>query len=150
MRRIDQLIEGGAYRDDAGAWRVTPAALRAAGFQPGKPSAPDAPNSTASRSYDSAETDAQLAALRAEVAEWRRRAEVAEVRAEERERIIVTQASSLRMLEARPAPRRRSMGEWLADVFGPRKNPQAFAPGGSRQVVATVVTPIPAAAAAAP
>lgn len=94
MRRIDQLTKHGAYRDDAGVWRVTPDALRAAGFTPGKPSAPDTPRDTASSSADNAE----LSQLRAELEQWRRRAEIAEAIAAERERVIETQAASLRML----------------------------------------------------
>jgi hypothetical protein len=127
MRRIDQLIEAGAHRDDAGVWRVSPAALRAAGFQPGKPAAGDDLRAPASRAYDSAQGDHdQLAALRIEAADWRRRAEVAEARAAERERMILMQAASLRMLEARPAPARRSVGEWLAAIFAPPRRPLAL------------------------
>ena len=43
-----------------------------------------------------------MSQLRAEVAAWRLRAEVAEAQAAERERIIETQQMALRMLDAAP------------------------------------------------
>lgn len=45
-----------------------------------------------------------MAELEAQIVEYRRRAEVAEARADERERIIQAQAFTLRMLEAAPVP----------------------------------------------
>lgn len=40
-RKRDLLVENGAEKDESGAWQIPYVALVAAGFQPGKPAAPD-------------------------------------------------------------------------------------------------------------
>ena len=82
-RTIARMLDAGeladAHRDDAGAWVIPADALIAAGLTLHAPSPPDpvsAPTPTPLAD--------PVADLRAEVAEWRRRAEVAEAVAAER------------------------------------------------------------------
>ena len=96
-RRLPQLQASGAFKDDAGSWVLPLNALLHAGFTPGRPTPPDSGNGP--------QQDTQGQADRGwyshdEVAELRRRAEVAEALAAERDRIIEAQARALRMLEA--------------------------------------------------
>ncbi len=90
-RTVGRLLDAGrfdgAQRDDAGTWRIPVDALLAAGLTLHAPSpptdasadvAPVVPTWTPSPSPD------ELTAVRAELADWRRRAEVAEAVAEER------------------------------------------------------------------
>jgi hypothetical protein len=79
------------------------------GLSPGRPSPPDVGGDTAVRQRDS-DVDT-LSLLREQVSELRRRAEVAEALAAERERVlferdrvIEVQSRALLMLENRPAP----------------------------------------------
>jgi hypothetical protein len=109
QRKIPLLEAAGAYKDGAGAWRIPVAAMRAAGLSPGRPSPPDVGGDTAVRQRDS-DVDT-LSLLREQVSELRRRAEVAEALAAERERVlferdrvIEVQSRALLMLENRPAP----------------------------------------------
>lgn len=102
QRKIDQLAQAGAWKDAAGNWHIPIAALASVGLSPGRPAAPDTTLDMSLRQRDS---DADiLSQLRAEAAEWRRRAEVAETQATERERVIATQAQALKMLDAPPSP----------------------------------------------
>jgi hypothetical protein len=110
-RRIDQLRDGGAYKDAGGAWVIPLGALLHAGLSPGRPASPDtvpAPQRDTQGQGDRVwYTPEEVADLRkrAEEAEaLRRRAEVAEALAAERERVIEVQARALRMLEAGQRP----------------------------------------------
>lgn len=110
QRKLGGLEQAGAWKDAAGHWHIPVVAMAAVGLSPGRPAAPDTTGdmtpdmSLRQRDsvYDS--DDDTVAQLRAEVAEWRRRAEVAEVHATERERVIEAQAVTLKMLEAKPTP----------------------------------------------
>jgi hypothetical protein len=111
-RRLDQLKDGGAYKDAAGSWVIPLGALLHAGLTPGTPTPPDAvPQSQglgpghvdvgqAQRDTDR-ETQARLADLQ-------RRAEVAEALAVERAEQITDLRRTLAMLTAgksdTPAP----------------------------------------------
>ena len=77
-----------------GQWLIPTADLVAAGFNLDASDAvsPELPRVSTSERME------EIEALKGELAEWRRRAEVAEARAEERERIIQTQAIALRAL----------------------------------------------------
>jgi len=77
-----------------GQWLIPTADLVAAGFNL---DASDAISNELPR-VSASERLEEIEALKGELAEWRRRAEVAEARAEERERIIQTQAIALRAL----------------------------------------------------
>ena len=84
-RTIARLLDAGrldgAERDDAGTWRIPAEALIAAGLTLYAPAPPDAPSTTPP---PTAPPTDPLDALRAELADWRRRAEVAEAIATER------------------------------------------------------------------
>jgi hypothetical protein len=89
----------GAHRKDGpgsrtGQWLIPTADLVAAGFnlEPSDAAMPELPSVIASERLE------EIDALKGELAEWRLRAEVAEARAEERERIIEAQAAALRAL----------------------------------------------------
>ena len=126
QRKIPQLEAAGAYKDAAGQWHIPVAAMRAAGLSPGRPSAPDADSDTGLRQRDN--DGATLSQLQKEVAELRRRAEVAEALAAERERVLAerdrvieAQARTLLMLESRPAataPAVSVMGRALRRLIG--------------------------------
>lgn len=110
QRKFRQLEAGGAWKDAAGQWHIPVEAMRSAGLSPGRPTLPDSGGDMSLRQRDNvADTVSQVSGpqvveeLRAEVAEWRRRAEVAEAQAAERERVIETQRMALKMLEATPA-----------------------------------------------
>ncbi|MBV6763060.1 hypothetical protein [Rhodococcus opacus] len=109
-RRIDQLRDGGAYKDSAGAWVIPLGALLHAGLSPGRPASPDTvtrPQEDTQGQGDRWYTPEEVAELRERAAEaetLRRRAEVAEALAAERERVIEVQARALRMLEAGQRP----------------------------------------------
>lgn len=112
QRRLPQLEAAGAWKGADGKWRVPIEAMAAAGLKPGQPARPDAVVGQPLRHHDmshdkSYDSEVEVLRVKAEaeqqIAEWRRRAEVAEALAAERERIINTQAMALRMLEAAPA-----------------------------------------------
>jgi hypothetical protein len=111
LRRIDRLQEGGAYKDDVGAWVIPLRALLHAGFTPGRPSSPDTGNVPqegtqghqghgGDKFWVTPEEVAELRKRAEESETLRRRAEVAEALAAERERVIGVQARALRMLES--------------------------------------------------
>ncbi|MDM1998711.1 hypothetical protein PP336_25420 [Mycobacteroides abscessus] len=113
QRRSAQLEAAGAWKDAAGQWQIPLAAMRSTGLVPGHPTAPDiAPRDKSMRQHDTGDTATAIVTryraieeqLTRELAEWRRRAEVAEAQAAERERIIETQRMALRMLEAGETP----------------------------------------------
>lgn len=102
QRKMPQLEAAGAWKDAAGQWHIPLVAMRSAGLSPGRPSPPDSDYDMSLRQRD---TDSDtVSQLRAELAEWRRRAEVAEAQAAERERIIKAQQMALQMLDAAPQP----------------------------------------------
>ena len=100
-RTIARRLEAGrlpnAYKDSAGEWRVPVADLEASGLRLYAPSGPD-PEPVTSLP-DEAEA---LAEVKAELDEWRRRAEVAEALAAERERALERADLALRALTAGP------------------------------------------------
>ena len=90
----------GAHRTDGpgsrtGQWLVPTADLVAAGFNLNTLGAAslEPPKVSVSERME------EIEALKGELAEWRRRAEVAEARAEERERVIEAQAAALHALD---------------------------------------------------
>lgn len=108
QRKSAQLEAAGAWKDTSGQWHIPMAAMRTSGLVPGRPTGPDAtPRDTSMRQHDSADSVAAIIArhkaaeqqMTADLAEWRRRAEVAEVQAAERQKIIEIQNRALRMLE---------------------------------------------------
>lgn len=109
QRKFPQLEAAGAWKDGAGQWHIPVEAMRSAGLSPGRPTAPDSGGDMSLRHRDNvADTVSHLSGsdvveeLRSEVAEWRRRAEVAEAQAAERERVIEAQRMALKMLETAP------------------------------------------------
>jgi|GEM_PF-6755068 len=108
QRKSAQLEAAGAWKDTSGQWHIPMAAMRTSGLTPGRPTGPDpTPRDTSVRQHDSSDSvTAIIARYRAteqnmagQLAEWRRRAEVAEVQAAERQKIIEIQDRALRMLE---------------------------------------------------
>ena len=102
-RMLDAEALPGATRDDSGAWCIPLEALLAAGLQVHAPSPPDDQQEATERSLTPTEaTEAEQ--LRAELADWRRRAEVAEAIAAERAAALADVRSALdlaqRMLPA--------------------------------------------------
>jgi len=112
MRRAELLKEGGSYKDSTGGWVIPLGALLHAGLTPGRPATPDSPprDSRDAAGVGQDSRDTQIARLQDEIerlrlaadeaVELRRRAEVAEALASERERVIAAQRQTLRMLEA--------------------------------------------------
>lgn len=103
-RRLAVLREHGATKDDAGAWRVTPDQLRAAGLHPGQPTgAPE----VLTKGSDPGRADGALvqriAVLERDLAVERARREGAEALAAERERALSRADLALRAIEGRPA-----------------------------------------------
>lgn len=99
-RMLDSGRLDGAKRDEAGTWRIPVDALLAAGLSLHAPSPPDdvpAPQETAPA------PDA-LNALRVELADWRRRAEVAEAIAAERADALSDARLALRALTTGTTP----------------------------------------------
>jgi hypothetical protein len=115
VRRLPQLKEHGAHQDDQRQWHVTANALRAVGLEPGIPAAPDRviPRGTAtSTTTHATPDDTEATGLPLEVVEklakadeYRRRAEVAEARLEERGQVVAALQMALRQLEARTTDR---------------------------------------------
>lgn len=100
-RRLKDGDIDGAHKDhDSGEWVIPIASLVSAGLM-----APTSPPDPAPEPEQSTGADPdEVRRLEAENAELRRRAEVAEAVAAERERTIEAQARTLRMLEAATGP----------------------------------------------
>lgn len=99
QRRASQLEAAGAWKDAAGQWHIPLAAMREAGFAPGRPSAPDADPDMSLRQCDSdGDTVAQL---RREIEELKLRAIAAEALATARQEHIIDLKTSLLVLEQR-------------------------------------------------
>jgi hypothetical protein len=94
QRRSAALEAAGAWRDSRRRWQIPVTALTAVGLRPG---GGDTVTVGYDMSYDTATFDADMAELR-------RRAEVAEARVAGLQAVIEAQAMALRQLEARPAP----------------------------------------------
>lgn len=109
-RRIDAAAFPNARRLDgpageaSGPWVVPVDDLIAAGLTVGKPSPPDEPPPTVSAAEPAPTESDELAKLRADNAELRRRAEVAEAVADERGRALDDARLALRALTAGPDP----------------------------------------------
>ena len=112
-RTLGRLLDAGrldgAHRDDVGTWRIPVDALLAVGLHLHAPSSPaDASDDVAPIASTSTPLPAppmspdELAAVRAELADWRRRAEVAEAIATERAAALDDVRAALRMLTAAP------------------------------------------------
>lgn len=99
-RRLDQLRDAGAYKDTGGQWAVPLSALLAVGLRPGRPAPPDRVSLYQDSDLGHGNTVGQVAELRLELAELRRRAEVAEALATERAERIADLRLALRQLEA--------------------------------------------------
>ena len=100
-RRRDKGDFPNSYRSASRAqspWLIPVTDLIAAGLTPGKPAPPEEP------APEPSPEPAELDKLKAEIAELRKRAETAEAVVTERERTIETQATTLKMIEAAPAP----------------------------------------------
>lgn len=99
----------GATEAPGGGWRIPIPDLVAAGLLDG--ATPPDPGAAGAIAQNAAPRDgtpdlaAEVTRLQADLADMRRRAEVAEARAEERAETIAAQAMALRMLEAAPATR---------------------------------------------
>jgi len=107
-RSIGRLLDAGrldgAEKDDAGTWRIPVDSLIAVGLTLHAPTPPDA---TPTPETPPADT---LDALRAELADWRRRAEVAEAIAAERAALDDV---------------RTALGDRDREAMGVRREPQA-------------------------
>ena len=113
-RHRDALLAHGATRHDA-SWVIPVSALVAAGLMPNV-TPPDASpgdgvtpvmtrHPDGSLTPPDTPTHQEVERLREALADAKRRADVAEAIAAERERIITVQAQALRLLEAGPSPR---------------------------------------------
>lgn len=113
-RTITRRLEAGklpnAYKDDSGEWRIPVTDLEASGLRLYAPAGPNElpqamPYGTP-QGIASSEVVAEageLSELKAELSEWRRRAEVAEAVARERELALEDARLALRALTAGPA-----------------------------------------------
>jgi len=106
-RRLDQLKQGGAYKDKTGQWVIPLGALLAAGFTPGRPAGPDTGHGHQDGHQDGHghgvdNRGQRIADLEAELSAATQRAVMAEAIAAERERTIAAQAQTLRMITAGP------------------------------------------------
>jgi len=102
QRHRDALEAAGAWKDHRGRWQIPVTALTAAGLRPGNT---DTVTATVSDMTDDTTTVsptsvADMLALQAQLADLRRRAEVAEARAAGLQAVVETQARALRQLEA--------------------------------------------------
>lgn len=113
-RRKDDLIKAGARVTDS-RWEIPISALVQLGLMPrvtspdqGVDTGPEASDTHGAPPSDTSATSsaivAEVAELRAQLADAERRAAIAEAIASERDRIIEVQSQALRMLEARPQP----------------------------------------------
>lgn len=142
QRYLAQGRMPGAYRTADGVWSIGVEDLLAAGLMPDRPSPPDqaaegVPHAHAQApAGDGAEQARRIAELEAELAETRRRADVAEAIARERADRIVDLRQTIAALEAGrsdrapaptpppapepspPAPRSRGLLERVAGRFG--------------------------------
>lgn len=143
-RRRRDLEKAGAVIDASG-WQVPMTALIAAGlihgegFSPSPPTRPSTPSSQPPAEPD--KTDRLIERVReleSEVQEWRRRAEVAEARAEERRRALdalqvanETERMALRMLtgQSSHAAQTPTASKPAAPAPEPETAPESVAPG---------------------
>ena len=100
-RLLDTGRLDGAERDSAGTWRIPVEALIAAGLTLHAPAPPDATSTTAPLTAPPIDP---LDALRAELADWRRRAEIAEAIAAERANALDDVRTALAMANRMLAP----------------------------------------------
>lgn len=112
-RRLPQLREGGAYKDEAGAWVIPLNALLHAKFTPGRPASPDGANGR----EDDAEARGDMGWYsREEIAELRSRAAVAEALAAARAEQITDLRRAVAALEAAKGDRREDAPPPVAAV----------------------------------
>ena len=109
QRRMPQLQAAGAWKNTEGKWSIPVEAMTAAGLTPGRPVRQQRRQQRGHRAMSQLESEvtrlkAEAVESQLQAAEWRRRVEVAEAIATERERIIKTQALALKMLEPPPPP----------------------------------------------
>jgi hypothetical protein len=100
-RLLDTGRLDGAERDSAGTWRIPVEALIAAGLTLHAPAPPDATSTTAPLTAPPIDP---LDALRAELADWRRCAEIAEAIAAERANALDDVRTALAMANRMLAP----------------------------------------------
>ena len=126
-RRRAVLIERGATVEGT-KWSIPIPALIATGLMPAT-TAPDARHDE----LEVTPSDAQLAAMREELNEWRRRAEVAEALADERRAALERADLALRALTAAPPVTSRAPIE-TASVTKPEAPPEDEEPGFFRRL----------------
>jgi hypothetical protein len=134
-RTIGRMLDAGelvgATRDDSGAWAIPVEALLGAGLQLHAPTPPDAANDRAATTPADLPKDAndratsEGAQLRAELADWRRRAEVAEAIAAERAEALADVRAAL-ALAHRMLPATATTGDFSdAPAPAPASTPEA-------------------------
>jgi hypothetical protein len=124
-RRIDQLKDGGAYKDATGAWVIPLGALLHAGLSPGRPAAPDPVQLTQGGDVGRQDTGPDRE-TQAQLADLQRRAEVAEALAAERAEQISDLRRTLAMLTAgqsAPPPASTPVPESSVPASVPRRGP---------------------------
>lgn len=116
-RRLKDLAENGAEKDDSGAWSIPVEALLSVGLKPGKPSAPEAPAPSAAQTSPgpvaaSPVSQSEAETLRQEIEVLKHRLELEQVRRETAERLVDVHRDALdearawrRILEAGPSAR---------------------------------------------
>lgn len=159
-RTIGRMLDAGelvgAHRDDTGAWSIPAEALLGAGLQlhaptpPGPvPPPPDsAPQEPHGRAREAVPAAVDAEHLRAELADWRRRAEVAEAIAAERAHALDDVRAALalaqRMLPAGPTPSTTSPPPAPAPrrrLFSRRPRPAPAAPPPAAPALDTEAQP---------
>jgi hypothetical protein len=106
QRKLPLLEQAGAYRDSAGQWHITVAALRQAGLTPGRPAAPDKAADNPVRQPDAGDTTprhplaARVAQLEADLNHERQMRAAAEKLAVAQETRADDLRAALRALEA--------------------------------------------------
>jgi hypothetical protein len=134
-RRLDAQEFPNAFRDppNEGPWRIPVADLLTAGLELHQP---DSMDTSEERSTEAAVDPAVMAQLREQVAHWRRRAQVAEAKAKERDRALKIAEDALSALNPgsparveRPRGAEPSPQDTTDEEFGempPHTPPQAF------------------------
>lgn len=123
-RMLDAGELDGAHRDDAGAWVIPADSLLAAGLHLHAPSPPDDPPAPAASTPPPPSAD--LDSIRGELAEWRRRAEVAEAVAAERAEALADVRAALALAQRMlpPGPDTTTPSAPTADMAEPRHTPE--------------------------
>lgn len=140
-RRLSALQDHGAIKDALGQWSIPVVALQAVGLRPGRPT--DVGQQDSDLGTADLSPTVVPAEVLAELADYRRRAEVAEAVLIERERLVEALQLALRQLESRPIDHIQTESPEKPDLQG-----EESAEVSSADLVRSAAAVVPAAAPA--